>query len=681
MKQTTYMLRRVLCPWNWEQIIDETVAWCIEQRVDEIMWITESSGMYKELLPVPEIREIVARLRVAQAKTEAAGILYSINPLTTIGHGDCGNDVAAIHPGLEMMVDFRGGVSRSCTCTLSPVWLDLMRETFALYASTHPARLWIEDDFRYCGHGPHVRYGCYCLRHIKAFSERIGQAVTREELVDAMLRPGEPHPWRTSWLDFLEEALAEVAAMICKAAQDVSPQTELGWMTSNPMVHELEGRRVTPTMEALAGEMGHAAIRMTMSPRAELGHKELLKVDETLKKMIPRLPAGTTLCTELESHPHSAYTVSATRIGAEIEWACVLGVPHHTMNIFDYIGTPLAEEPTYNEVLRTRKDEFSAFLDAFAELGTFRGIGIPNDPGSARRVHTPHGADMLEFLQGEDGWVDPLRAFGMPIHSSKSETVTAVTGQGIWCMSDDELTKVFSRGVLLDASALQSLQDRGRAELAGAHIERIVGNRDRPTGPEELTDPDFGGGRYRYTWTYGFKRLAVRELDPKARPISRILDADGEFLYHGVVLFENALGGRVASFPHFCGATVPDQKGPEGPFYSPYRRQQFQALIPWLGRGPAPLMVHTRDWTLPHRADGQHRIGLAVMNINSDTWQGVRMSCATARKVRSIAWLDINGTRHKLAPSMWQQSAGQVVLTLDTTVPSLRTVACFLEVE
>lgn len=678
---TTYMLRRVLCPWNWEEIVEETVAWCVDQRVDEIMWITESSGMFKELLPVSEIRKIVERLHMAKAQTEAAGILYSINPLVTIGHGDAGNDVAANHPGLEMMVDFRGGVSRGCACTLSPVWLELMKETYALYASTHPVRLWIEDDFRYCGHGPHVRYGCYCPRHLQAFGERIGQTVTREELVEAMLRPGDPHPMRVAWLDFLEEALAEVAAMIRQAAQEVWPQTELGWMTSNPMVHELEGRRVTPTLKALAGEAGTSAIRMTISPRQEMGHKELLRVDETLKKMIPRLPPATTRCTELESHPHSAYAVSATRIGAEIEWSCVLGVPHHTMNIFDYIGTPLAEEPTYNDVLRTRKDEFSAFADAFAELGNARGIGIPNEPAAARRVHTPRGEDMLEFLQAEDGWVDPLRAFGMPIHCSKDEAVTAVTGQGIWCMTDEELEAVFARGVLLDASALQMLQDRGRGDLAGTHIEQVVGNRDRPIGPEELTDAEFGGGRQRYTWTYGFKRLAVRALAPGARPISRIVDTDGDFLYHGVVLYENELGGRVATFPHFCDAAVPDQKGPDSPFYSPYRRQQLQALIPWLGQGPAPLVVQTRAWTLPHRADGDGRIGLAVMNINSDTWQTVRMSCATAANIHAITWLDINGIRHHLPAEMWQQTDGQVDLRLETEVPPLRAVACFLELE
>ena len=97
-RKVSYMLRRVLCPWNAEEIVSETVNWAQTQRVDEIMWITESSGMYKELLPLPEIRKIVERLTMARELTEAAGIAYSINPLTTIGHGDYGAKIADVAP-------------------------------------------------------------------------------------------------------------------------------------------------------------------------------------------------------------------------------------------------------------------------------------------------------------------------------------------------------------------------------------------------------------------------------------------------------------------------------------------------------------------------------------------------------------------------------------------------------
>jgi hypothetical protein len=681
-RNVTYMLRRTLCPWNAEGIVAETLPWCVKQRVDEIMWITESSGMYKELLPLPEIRKIVGRLHAIKAQTEAAGIAFSLNPLTTIGHGDYGNNVAAAHPGLEMMVDYKGGISRSCACPLSPVWSTLMRETFALYATTQPVRLWVEDDFRYFNHSPKVSFGCYCPRHLAAFGRRLGQPVEREALVAAILRPGEPHPWRAAWLDFMESTLLDVAVMLRDAVQAVSPATELGWMPANPGRHDIEGRRMGRQMEAFAGG-GTAAIRMSTTHFKETSPMDLLIEDEGLKMMVPQLPASTTRCIEVETIPHSAYNASAARIAAQIEWACILGIPNHTMNIFDYLGTPLAESPAYDDMLRHRKDEFAAFAGAFADLTTYRGIGLPGDPGSSRRVRTVQGENMVELMAREGGWIDPLRAFGMPIYESKEAAVTAVTGQGLVCMSPAELEAVFSRGVLLDASALTTLQEMGRADLAGVCVERVVQHRDQPLGPEELTDPAFAGGLHRYTWMYGLNPLAVLKPADGARSISRVVNTDGGFLHHGVVIHENALGGRVATVPFFCQGTSPDpyQKGPASYFYTPYRRQQFQALLRWLGRGAVPLVVHSQGWTLPHRADGAGRIGLAAMNVNADPWNGVPMTCSVNGSVGKVEWLDIDGTRRELERAAWRQDGAEVTLTLDTFVPTLRAVAALLELK
>jgi len=677
-RRITYMLRRTLCPWNAPELVAETVAWAKDQLIDEIMWISESSGMYKELPTLDAVRENVERLRMAKQTTEAEGIIYSINPLTTIGHGEYGNDVAAIHPGLEMMVDFQGGVSRACACPLGSLWRGLMKDTFSLYASTRPARLWLEDDFRYFNHGPTVRFGCYCPRHLEAFSRRAGQVVTREELVRAVLRPGAPHPWRGLWLDLLEETLAETAAMIRHAVHAVSPSTELGWMSTNPGRHEIEGRRVATQMTALAGQ-SRAAIRMTTTHFAETGLRDLLIEDEGLKKMVPQLPQNATRCTEIETCPHSPYATSAARIAAQIEWACVLGVPNHTLNIFDYIGSPLAESPAYDETLRDRKDEFAAFAHAFDGLA-WRGVGLPGDPASGRKVQTEKGADMTELMTREGGWADPLRAFGAPVHFSKDEAVTAVTGQGLVCMSLDELEAVFSRGVLLDASALMTLQDMGRADLAGVRVLRVVPPRSQPIGPEELTHPDFAGGAQRYTWGPVGARLAVFEL-LGAQPISRIVDTDGQLLFHGAVIHQNALGGRVASFPWFCQGASPDpwQKGPSGFFYTARRRQQFHALLPWLGKGFTSLLVHSHGWTLPHRADGPGRVALAAMNVTADTWPCARMTCSVGAPVRAVEWLDITGARQPLAPTSWKQEDHLFSCNLPCPVPPWRTIAALLQ--
>ncbi|HRU04621.1 MAG TPA: hypothetical protein P5137_02460, partial [Candidatus Brocadiia bacterium] len=443
--RVTYMLRRTLTPWKLDETIDEAVDFCRRNLVDEIMWISESHARYRELLPLAAVEALLPGLRAAKARGEAAGIVYSINPLTTLGHGDYGGDGAKTHPGMEFMVDYRGGRAKFCPCPLSPVWRDLIAKTYALYASTRPARLWMEDDFRYFGHGPNMSFGCYCDRHMADFGRRMGRAIGREELVGAILRPGQPHPLRAAWLEFLEWTLADAAAMVAWAVHEVSPETRLCWMSSTPAIHELEGRSPAVQIKAFM-DGGESAIRLCTTHYHENSPRDMLIQDEALKKMTIHLPANVKKCTEIESMPHGLYAKSAERIAAQIAWACVVNVPNQTLNIFDFIGSPLSETPLYADMLRTRKPAFDRLARCFAAAPRPRGIAIPSHPHAARFVRTKAGADMRELMARDGGWADPLRAFGMSVVWGMDEAVTAVTGEGLRGYTEDELRGLFSRG-------------------------------------------------------------------------------------------------------------------------------------------------------------------------------------------------------------------------------------------
>ena len=678
-QHVTYMLRRVLCPWRAEEVVEDTLRHAGEARLDEIMWITESSGMYKELPTLDEVDRIVERLGPARERTVAAGLLYSINPLTTLGHGDYGRDGAEVHPEIEWMVGMAGGTARFCACPLSPAWRELIAETFARYAATQPTRLWIEDDFRYANHMPNVRFGCFCERHLAAFAERVGERVEREAVVAALLQPGEPHPWRAAWLDFMDGTLADTGRMIREAVHAVSPETEMGWMSTTPSVMEVEGRRPRRLLEALAGD-GRAAIRMPTTCYIETGPRDLYIEDLGLKKMLPQLPERTTRCTETETFPHSIYSCSAARIGAQIAWACVLDVPNQTLNIYDYLGASMERTAGYTEMLRERKPLCEALAETFGGARP-RGVGLLGDPESARFTHAEAAAHMSSLYVRETGWATPLRAVGAPVCFSHDESVTAITGQALRARSTDEIEAVFARGVLLDLSALQTLQDMGLSDLAGVRVGDVVPRRGRPVGPEELTDPDFAGGRDRYTWTYGFPEIGVLAPAASARQISRIVDPGGEPLWPGVVLFENRLGGRAATFPYRAAGRDPDPyaDGLYQSFYSELRRDQLRAVLRWLGRGSTPLLADATGWTLPHRADAEGRIAVAVMNLNLDAWSRVGLAAAVDGEVRRVERLGPNGEWRELDAAEWHVREGELTVELSGPVRTLELVAVRVE--
>lgn len=676
--RTSFMLRRTLCPWNLDSLIAETVACCRESAVDEIAWISESSGRYRELLPIEGIRGLIPGLAKAKAATEAAGLLFSINPLTTLGHGEYGNDVKRAHPRMDFMVDYTGRVSRAAACPLSPYWRNLMVETFRLYAELRPARLWIEDDFRYSNHGP-VTFGCFCDLHLDAFAQRTGRRYAREELVSCLLRPGKPAPERAQWLEFLEETLAATARLIADAVHAVAPEVQLGWMSNCAAVHDVAGTGSTALLNALEG-VAPAAIRMSTAPYFEQGHRDLYTVDEQLKRIVDRLPEGTTCCTEVETIPHSYFSKSAAGLAAQMTWSGIVGFPNHTLNLYDYLGSPMAQNPVYPKMLKTRKREIDAFAETFAGASSADGVGLIATARKGAFVQTSTGTRWHELAAREAGWITPLRAFGVPAVFSNSRSVTAVTGQALRTLDPAGLEALFARGVLLDGSAAAVLEDMGFADLAGIRIAERIPATGRAIGPEELTDLAFGGGPWHYVWGSLLRPELLFRLDPQARMISRIVDLEGELLMPGFTLFENRLGGRVAACPYDLGGLGLDPFVNREPtyFYSEYRKIQLRAVLRWLARGPLPLQVEADGWVLPHRADAPGEIRVAAMNLNADPWERVAMQVAASQPLAGIEWVAIDGTRRPLDRDAWTQADGRVELRLDTKVPPLRTVAAVL---
>ncbi|HRU06708.1 MAG TPA: hypothetical protein P5137_13150, partial [Candidatus Brocadiia bacterium] len=153
---------------------------------------------------------------------------------------------------------------------------------------------------------------------------------------------------------------------------------------------------------------------------------------------------------------------------------------------------------------------------------------------------------------------------------------------------------------------------------------------------------------------------------------SRVMDTREQVLAPGITLFENNLGGRVATVPYdCCGISAdPYQKGPSVFFYSEARKEQMRAVARWLGRGLPPLTVEANGWALPHRADGPGVVALAAMNINYDAWPSVGMTWAVDKPVRRVRWLRPAGRWATLPQTAWRQSGAELHLRVDAPVPT-----------
>lgn len=681
-KAASYMLRRVLPLWKPEEAIEEVLSFCRRNHVDEVMWKDESSGSFHELLTIPEVKDRAKLLQMAADRLKGTGIKHSINVLTSIGHGDYCYDVMERHPGIEVFVDYYGVRSRGCACPMSPVWRKIISETYRIYAMTKPVRIWVEDDFRLFNHGP-ASLGCCCDRHLSEFGRLIGKKISREELTKAVLKPGEPHPWRKPWLRFQEECMLEVARMIREAVHSASPSSQLGLMVAQAPLFEAQGVGINALMKAFGGKEG-AAIRIHLTSFSEGNPRMMLPADESLKGMIPRMPENTVLCTEVENCPHSLYSKSAYASYSQMVWGCVLNVPNQTLNLFDYIGTPMDVDPNMADMLKNGRKVLDSISGEFCADPVFRGVGLLSHEYSADNTHASEGAKAWEMMARESEWADVLRAFGFPIVYSFSEEVTAVSGQAFRSMPKEDIRKVFSRGVLLDLAALKVLHEMGLGDLAGVEIEKEITARTIPMGSELLTDPDFGGAKHRLTWggvTCVSKKIGVLKPAKGARVISQILDPDLKPMFPGAIIHENTLGGRVAVYPEDFSSVFtadPCRKGTAPHFYSEYRRIQMQAVIKWLGKGKVPMMVRANGWILPHRSDMKDKVALAVMNINTDNWKTIKIEACVQSRVKRVKVMDRKGV-WKLLSKGWKQNKDKFEMEVKADLPLYGLFAAVLE--
>jgi hypothetical protein len=82
----------------------------------------------------------------------------------------------------------------------------------------------------------------------------------------------------------------------------------------------------------------------------------------------------------------------------------------------------------------------------------------------------------------------------------------------------------------------------------------------------------------------------------------------------GLVLYENKQGGRMAVFAY------DGTRGGLGLAFRSWKRQRMlEAIIRWLGRGPAPLFVRGAANVLPLCRDGKRFTLLGLANLSPDT--------------------------------------------------------------
>jgi len=174
-----------------------------------------------------------------------------------------------------------------------------------------------------------------------------------------------------------------------------------------------------------------------------------------------------------------------------------------------------------------------------------------------------------------------------------SDAVTAIGGAMAWTHMEDDLRAWLSHGVLLDGLAAHILIERGLGNLIGFTASRMITHADVLYAMEHCLDDAFSlhaGAQIGVNCRGYSERIFQGEPAAGARMVSDLRDPKHAVVGHGEVLFENALGGRVAVVP-WCVD--------RGLAISRYRAAQLTATLRWLDPAGATGYVEDSVWMIP----------------------------------------------------------------------------------
>ena len=524
--------------------------------IDEVMVFFFAEELNDGHETLDQVQEWIDRSRPYRRALAEEGVAMSLNPWHTVLHTDRGR---VLKPGQEWrtMVDPNGRQATAVVCPLDEGWRAYYAQTLRLYAREDFRIIWIDDDIRYHNHAPLEWGGCFCDAHVAAFNRLAGVEATREEIVSACTAPGAPHPWRGIWMDAWEEAHLSMIAEWRGIVE--AGGSRLGLMSSDTEAHAAEGRRWTDWWRAIAGD-GRSVHRPHFWGYSDASGESLLRSIALLDQNRRLQPTDVETGPEIECFPYGRWNKSFRQTGAQMALAHVLGSSGLNVSLYDFMGNDPDDEPERETFLTGWRPVLDEISEDFPMTLRSYGIGVPFNEDMGRTARTVSGGRWQSLVCPSRGWAYWLGAIGRAFMTAPSDHVNALAGQMTWAHTDEEIGRWLSRGVLLDGEAAAILVDRGFGDLIGVKSYRFVPQADVLYSVEHCTDPAFAlreGAQISVNVGRYAARLLQAELASGVRQISDLRGPRQNVVGHGMFLYRNREGGRIAVAPWSANADVP----------------------------------------------------------------------------------------------------------------------------
>ena len=616
--------------------------WLNEARFNELLalfdryrGVTEEITLFtSETHPPLPLEVLLERAPILQARMEAArgrGYRSGINVLATIGHHE-ENLANSLSGAYTPMTDVSGRVCRGSFCPNDDRLRAYIVQVYQAMANARPDYIWLDDDIRLWGHMP-IAACCFCDICVERFGQRVGRSFTRDSLRDALSSGPMPDKlrMRRAFLEHNRDTLSDLFSLIEKTVHDVAPGMPLGFMTGDRFY---EGYDFDTWAEVLAGSQ-----RSTVMWRPGGGtYRDERLADITDKahdigRQTALLPAYVRcIQSEIESFPYQRLKKSRHATALEAAGYIAAGCTGTAFNVLSQYDEPLDEY----EPLVAHLREGRGFLDLLARtLGRAPAVG----------VHSGWVKDTYAAQNPDGGWFggpgaprhcNEIWATGLPAaYTADHASVTALSGDQVLALSEDEILAALTKGVYLDGPALNRLNELGCGALTGFEVAEVR----HEDCIEELTDHPLNGafrGRRR-NGRQSFWKCPAFLFRPTAdgtHALSRCVD----YTYREsapccVGVYENDEGGRVCVAGYYPWEQLQNLS----------KSEQLKAIMRWLSRDTLPAYVASfHRMNLWVRRPREETIAVALLNASLDPAPDIELLVRTENDV--IQMTDMHGT-------------------------------------
>jgi len=629
--------------------------------IDEVMFfMPNAEERCLGMSTIEECNHAAAAMAPWFARLRKQGVAPSIDVFWTMGFSNfpqCARDQHGEF-SFRWAVSIDGRESRIIACPRDNAWREHIVKVYRVFAGLKPTRMWLNDDMRLSLRGDLYNSPCFCDVCLGEMETRTGRKRTRGELLRAIMADP-PNATRDAWLEFQGDLLRDITAMLATAIHEESPETHVGLMIGPMEVHSAEGRCWQDMVTALGRPT--PCIRPHLGPYTEGLPFHTAEGFNATRYAHAMLPEGATLAPEVENYPYSRFAKSARVMTAQMALCQLIGLNEATVNMYPQSGRLDLE---HEDIWERSLAEWKPFFQSIADLGVTRdqlqGIAVYWNDQVCRHVYGLADSPKPIFLYRQRPLDSALPLLGIATKYGTGD-VTVLTAELPHCLSNEELERMFSGGVLLDARAAEFLLRMGRGELAGV-VKRLPNAR---TASETVEDKAFGSvGESMSTRLNG--ACWQFELAKGARVISAFRAFGDKESGHGVFLYENSLGGRVAVLPYdtqndgvslFGMLTVSPMLS--ATFLTWARQEQLRSVLEWLGRKPVPLFVPGAPNVFPILADQGTRLVVGVANLQADPIKSLTLRLAKPRfPIRTIRSLQPDGSRKRLKATIRNERGG-----------------------